>query len=78
MLPATAPGTASQAAPAEAARIAAVLQAALSGATIDTYTLRLNTYADWARASGRPWDHTLTLLAFLSGPGAQRSDAWRQ
>ena len=77
MLPATAPGAASQVAPAEAARIAAVLQAALSRATIGAYTLRLNTYAEWA-ATGRPWNHTLTLLAFLSGPASARSDVWRQ
>ena len=42
MLPATVPGAASsQVAPAEAARIAAVLRAALSSATIVAYTLRL-------------------------------------
>ncbi len=78
MLPATVPGAASQVAPAEAARIAAVLQAALSRATIGTYTLRLDTYAEWAHSSGRPWNHTLTLLAFLSGPASARSDVWRQ
>ena len=78
MLPATAPGAASQVAPAEAARIAAVLQAALSRATIGAYTLRLDTYAAWAAATGRPWDHALTLLAFLSGPASARSDVWRQ
>ena len=54
MLPAIVSGEASsQVAPAEAARIAAVLQAALSRATIGAYTLRLNTYAEWARSSGR-------------------------
>ena len=78
MLPATVPGAASQVAPAEAARIAAVLQAALSGATIVAYTLRLDTYAAWAAATGRPWNHTLTLLAFLSGPASLHSDVWRQ
>ena len=78
MLPATVPGAASQVAPAEAARIAAVLQAALSRATIGVYTLRLDIYAAWARGSGRPWNHTLTLLAFLSGPASARSDVWRQ
>ena len=78
MLPATVPGAASQVAPAEAARIAAVLQAALSRATISVYTLRLDTYAAWAAATGRPWNHTLTLLAFLSGPASARSDVWRQ
>ena len=78
MLPATVPGAVSQVAPAEAARIAAVLQAALSGATIGVYTLRLDTYAVWAAATGRPWDHVLTLLAFLSGPASARSDVWRQ
>ena len=78
MLPATVPGAASQLAPAEAARIAAVLQAALSGATIGAYTLRLDTYAEWAAATGRPWNHALTLLAFLSGPASARSDVWRQ
>ena len=78
MLPATVPGAASQVAPAEAARIAAVLQAALSRATIGAYTLRLDTYAAWAAATGRPWNHTLTLLAFLSGPASARSDVWRQ
>ena len=78
MLPATVPGAASQVAPAEAARIAAVLQAALSRATIVAYTLRLDTYAEWAAATGRPWNHTLTLLAFLSGPASARSDVWRQ
>ena len=78
MLPATVPGAASQVAPAEAARIAAVLQAALSRATIGVYTLRLDTYAEWAAATGRPWNHTLTLLAFLSGPASARSDVWRQ
>ena len=78
MLPATAPGAASQVAPAEAARIAAVLQAALSRATIAAYTLRLDTYAAWAAATGRPWNHTLTLLAFLSRPASARSDVWRQ
>ena len=56
MLPATVPGAARQVAPAEAARIAAVLQAALSGA----YTLRLNTYAEWARARGN-CDAAITL-----------------
>ena len=76
MLPATVPGV--QVAPAEAARIAAVLQAALSRATIGAYTLRLDTYAAWAAATGRPWDHVLTLLAFLSGPASARSDVWRQ
>ena len=78
MLPATAPAAASQVAPAEAARIAAVLQAALSRATIGAYTLRLNTYAEWARSSGRPWNNALTLLAFLSGPASLYSDVWRQ
>ena len=67
-----------QVAPAEAARIAAVLQAALSRATIEAYTLRLDTYAAWAAATGRPWNHTLTLLAFLSGPASAHSDVWRQ
>ena len=77
MLPATAPNADAQVAPAEAARIAAVLQAALSRATIRAYTRRLKTYTAWA-AAGRPWHHTLTLLAFLSGPARQHSDAWRQ
>ncbi len=48
MLPAL--GAASQVAPAEAARIGAVLRAALSGATIKAYALRLTTYAEWAAA----------------------------
>ena len=73
MLPATVPGAASQVAPAEAARIAAVLRAALSGATIRAYALRLTTYAAWAAATGRPWNHTLTLLAFLSRPACIRT-----
>ncbi len=45
MLRATVPGAASLVAPAEAARIGAVLQAALSRATIGVYTLRLDTEA---------------------------------
>ncbi len=65
MLPATAPQPDAQVAPAEAARIVAVLRAALSRATIEAYTLRLNTYAEWAAATGRPWNHALTLLAAL-------------
>ena len=78
MFPAMVPNADAQVAPAEAARIAAVLRAALSRATIEVYTLRLETYAAWARSTGRPWRHTLTLLAFLSGPASRRSDAWRQ
>ncbi len=66
--------SAAQVAPAEAARIAAVVQAALSRATIGVYTLRLGTYAAWAAATGRPWNHALTLLAFLSGPASANSD----
>ena len=52
MLPATAPAAASQVPPPEAARIAAVLQDALSRATIEAYSLRLDTYAAWAAAPG--------------------------
>ena len=78
MLPATAPGAASQVAPAEAARIAAVLRAALCRATIKANALRLESYTAWARATYRPWNHALTLLAFLSRPACQHSDAWRQ
>ena len=78
MLPATAPNADAQVAPAEAARIAAALQAALSRATIRAYTRRLKTYTGWAAGTGRPWRHTLTLLAFLSRPASQHSDAWRQ
>ena len=63
---------------AEAARIGAVLRAALSRATIKAYALRLTTYTAWASATGRPWNHALTLLAFLSGPASQHSHAWRQ
>ena len=51
MLPAepVVPATgAAQVAPAEAARIAAVLRAALSRATIEAYTLRFKTYTEWA------------------------------
>ena len=55
-----------------------MLRAALSRATIHTYTRRLKTYTAWAVGTGRPWHHTLTLLAFLSGPARQHSDAWRQ
>ncbi len=39
--------------------------AALSSATTGAYTPRLKTYTAWATDTGRPWRHTLTLLAFL-------------
>ena len=54
MLSATVPAAASQVAPAEAARIAAVLQAALSRATVGAYTLRLDTYAPAAAPGTTP------------------------
>ena len=42
-------------APAEAARIGAVLRAALSRATIKAYALRRTAHTAWTSASGRPW-----------------------
>ena len=76
--PSRCPQCSQPAGPRGTARIAAALRAALSRAIIEAYALRHKFYTERARGMGRPWNHALTLLTFLSGSATRRSDAWRQ